>query len=76
MPLGDARRYRHAELEDEVKLIAELCRRILLRHGDKSVEVLESCEAEIEWPDAHEPNCGIVGNQTRSAWMITKLKTK
>lgn len=59
-----------------MKLIAELCRRILLRHGDKSVEVLETCEAEIDWPDAHEPTQGIVGDQTRSAWTITKLKAK
>lgn len=57
-----------------MKLIAELCRRVLLRHGDKSVEVVESCEAEIDWPDNHEPNQGVVGDQTRSAWTVVKMR--
>lgn len=56
-----------------MKLKAELAREVTIHRDGKAVRVLESCEAEIDWPDAHEPNCGIVKDQTRGAWQIVKF---
>lgn len=57
-----------------MKVLAEMYREVTIHRDGKAVKVLETCEAEIEWPDSHEPNHGIVGNETRGSWQIARVR--